>query len=226
VSEIEVINLYLQRKLESKIWINHPKFSAITKIEQLRLASEIGLKIPETCVSSSSSTILDKFGGISKVITKPIANYLEFVDEDKHYITYSQRCNMKYGEHFFPSLFQRLIERAYELRVFVFQEHIFPMMIFCDEDNDNIDIRYKNYEKRTTYSSCSLSENLSQSLLLFMKKSQIQTGSFDLIVDQIGDTYFIEINPFGQFDFVSQNCNYQIEKHIACKLYEEYKKTL
>ncbi|MCK9321701.1 MAG: hypothetical protein M0P32_06835 [Bacteroidales bacterium] len=221
--EAEVINSYFQKKLESKLWINHPFNASISKFEQLETAIEVGFRIPKTCISNLSNTILGKLQG--DIITKPMSECLNFTENGKHYVTYTQKCIIGKDERFFPSLFQEQIKRAYELRVFVFYRSIYPMMIFTEE-TDNIDIRYKNYVKTNTYSSCKLSESITRSILLFMEKSKLQTGSFDLIVDKKGDTYFLEVNPFGQFDFVAKNCNYNIEERIAEYLYEEYTKTI
>jgi len=48
-----------------------------------------------------------------------------------------------------------------------------------------------------------------------MKKINLDNGSIDIIVDNNGKYYFLEINPVGQFGMVSIPCNYYLEKKIA-----------
>ena len=43
----------------------------------------------------------------------------------------------------------------------------------------------------------------------------INTGSIDLIYSLSNEYVFLEVNPQGQFDWLSKNCNYYIEKDIA-----------
>ena len=51
-----------------------------------------------------------------------------------------------------------------------------------------------------------------------MKALKLESGSIDIIVDEQDDYYFLEVNPVGQFHFVSHICNYYIEKEIAQSL--------
>lgn len=49
----------------------------------------------------------------------------------------------------------------------------------------------------------------------FMNKIGLKTGSIDVILTPENEFYFLEINPTGQFGWVSQNCNFYLEKEIA-----------
>jgi glutathione synthase/RimK-type ligase-like ATP-grasp enzyme len=57
-------------------------------------------------------------------------------------------------------------------------------------------------------------------LILLMKQLQLESGSIDMIVTPNNEYVFLEVNPVGQFDYVSKLCNYFIEKEIAVKLIE------
>ncbi|MDO9254630.1 MAG: hypothetical protein Q7U54_03885 [Bacteroidales bacterium] len=48
-----------------------------------------------------------------------------------------------------------------------------------------------------------------------MKKLKLNMGSIDIIKSIEGKYYFLEINPVGQYDFVSFHCNYNIHMEIA-----------
>lgn len=49
----------------------------------------------------------------------------------------------------------------------------------------------------------------------FVYDNEYTTGSIDLIYSVDNQFIFLEINPMGQFDWLSGNCNYHIEKKIA-----------
>jgi glutathione synthase/RimK-type ligase-like ATP-grasp enzyme len=48
-----------------------------------------------------------------------------------------------------------------------------------------------------------------------MRSLKLSTGSVDMIVNRNQDYIFLEVNPVGQFQFLSQICNFQIEQKIA-----------
>ena len=58
------------------------------------------------------------------------------------------------------------------------------------------------------------------SRILLMKQLQLESGSIDMVVTPNNEYVFLEVNPVGQFDYVSKLCNYFIEKEIAVKLIE------
>jgi glutathione synthase/RimK-type ligase-like ATP-grasp enzyme len=51
-----------------------------------------------------------------------------------------------------------------------------------------------------------------------MSQLEMTTGSIDLIVDNDETYYFLEVNPVGQFGFISNWCNAIIEREIALEL--------
>ena len=48
-----------------------------------------------------------------------------------------------------------------------------------------------------------------------MKKSNLDTGSIDIVVTKKEEYVFLEVNPVGQFGWVSSNCNYYLEEKVA-----------
>ena len=48
-----------------------------------------------------------------------------------------------------------------------------------------------------------------------MNKLELISGSIDLIKSQNGKYYFLEVNPNGQYDWVSQYGGYYLDKKIA-----------
>jgi D-alanine-D-alanine ligase-like ATP-grasp enzyme len=48
-----------------------------------------------------------------------------------------------------------------------------------------------------------------------MKSLDLNSGSFDIIFTKQNKFVLLEVNPIGQFHWLSKNCNYKIEKIIA-----------
>ena len=48
-----------------------------------------------------------------------------------------------------------------------------------------------------------------------MKHLGLNTGSIDMIVTPEREYVFLEVNPAGNIEMVSKNCNYPIEQEIA-----------
>ncbi|HQB76850.1 MAG TPA: grasp-with-spasm system ATP-grasp peptide maturase, partial [Tenuifilaceae bacterium] len=48
-----------------------------------------------------------------------------------------------------------------------------------------------------------------------MKELGLDTGSIDMIVTEKREFIFLEVNPIGNIEMVSKNCNYPIERDIA-----------
>jgi D-alanine-D-alanine ligase-like ATP-grasp enzyme len=58
---------------------------------------------------------------------------------------------------------------------------------------------------------------------ILLKKIKINSGSIDMIVTPANEFYFLEINPTGQFNFLSEYTNSYVEKLIAYKLIKHEK---
>jgi glutathione synthase/RimK-type ligase-like ATP-grasp enzyme len=63
-----------------------------------------------------------------------------------------------------------------------------------------------------------LPKNIRLKIDRLMKKLKLESGSIDMIVSPDNEYFFLEVNPVGQFNFISELCNYYIEKDIAISL--------
>ncbi len=191
-------------------------------ILHLNIAQKLGFKIPKTRVITSKLN-LAKILKEGLFITKPIGNrHLDIQLENEFRIESkgTSRINLSdihnLDEYFSPILIQEEIEKNYEVRVFVFLELIFAMAIYS-QGNSKTELDYRNYDGRYP-NRCipiALPNWVEIAIFSFMKKSGLDSGSIDLIYSKSGDYYFLEVNPCGQFTWLSQNCNYNIEYEIA-----------
>ena len=193
-----------------------------TKLAQLQRARECGLTIPATIITNNKKELLAfsrRLNGRSLII-KPIKEIqLVCTDDAQFFSTYTKvlpndLCDVP--EVFFPSLFQEAVSKVYELRVFYFNEECYSMAIFSqDDEQTKDDFRRYNLTKPNRYIPHQLSDELVAKMRHFMRSFDMQTGSFDFLVDEADNHFFLEVNPGGQFGMVSFPCNYYLEREVA-----------
>ena len=101
-------------------------------------------------------------------------------------------------EHFYPSLFQNLIEKKFEIRTFFLLDRFYSMAIFSQQkESTSIDFRNYDVKNPNRYVPFSIPKSIESKLKLFMKKLDLKTGSIDLIVTPNDEYVFLEVNPVG-----------------------------
>jgi len=194
------------------------------KIYDLYLARECGLIVPDTLITNTKNHLVSFKKKYKKIITKPIKNPFIHIDKDKIYFTsHNFLVDNNYIEglddYFTISKFQEYIEKEVEIRAFYFEGSFFSMAIFSQyDDKTKIDFRNFNTESHNKEVPFSLPRLVTRKLTKLLNKKNINTCSIDLILSPDNDFVFLEINPQGQFGWVSKNCNYYIEEFIALKL--------
>ena len=119
-------------------------------------------------------------------------------------------------ETLFPSLFQELVEKEYELRVFYINRTFYSMAIFSQLDKQtSIDFRNYNRQKPNRTVPYQLPLHIEKKLLQLIDHFEFTTGSIDIIKSISGEYIFLENNPVGQFGMTSSPCNYRLEKIVA-----------
>ncbi len=191
------------------------------KLITLQKAKDIGLLIPQTAVLSNKEGI-----GESKLITKSIGNIFMIQYNGMFQSVGTQRVEQRnlddLGDWFFPTLFQNEVEKEFEARIFFINDEYYAMAIFSQlDDTTSLDFRNYNMAKPNRVVPYSLPNDVKNKLQALMQELDLNTGSIDMIVTPEGDHVFLEVNPTGQFGWVSHNCNYFIEKRIASWLSEK-----
>ena len=76
---------------------------------------------------------------------------------------------------------------------------------------------FKNYDhaKPNKVLPYTLHSSLQEQLKTLMNKTRLDSGSFDIILTPESEYIFLEVNPIGQFQWLSRNCNYFLEKELA-----------
>lgn len=190
----------------------------INKILTLETAKKSGLNVPEYEICTTKTQVL-RFLKKSKAITKPIFNsYPIMLSDLKIGLMYTKEITTEIctllPDVFFPSFIQKAILKEYELRIFYLDKNIYCGAIFSTNDTCNFDHRsVENDELKIV--PYDLDINIRKKIITLMKNLNLNTGSIDMIKSKNGDYYFLEVNPCGQYEALSSNCNFKINERIA-----------
>jgi hypothetical protein len=227
---LETINQHLSLELktlsdfvyfylkENTRLINEPNFYNFNKLIALKNAVKVGLSIPKTIITRDKKDVINFIKQSKSIITKNIQDVLSIVDKDNavSFVQATKICNIDImPEIFFYSKFQNNIDKKYEIRSFVFGEKIFSIAIYTQaNESSKIDGRHIDKFNLVRIVPYFLPSEVEEKILQFMKLCDLFTGSIDMIYTG-NDYIFLEVNPVGQFDYVSGYGNFQIENHIA-----------
>lgn len=215
---------------ESKksILSDYPGSDNLRKLVDLEMAKRVGLPIPSTIVSSNKKELL-LFLKSHESITKVISNTFHFVNGEE--ISGYQGTKVikakdisKLEKITFPILLQELLSKEFEIRV-LFLNGIFYTMAILDPIK-HIDVRtnFTLDKPRWRLIPFKLPGVILKKVKLLFSKLKLKAGSIDMIYTTNNQYYFIELNPCGQFDWLSYPCNYQVEKFIADTIFINYEK--
>ena len=198
-----------------------------SKEEQMKIASSLGLKIPETCITNNpdeakkfvlshpkgaitkmqSSFAIDR-GGVEHVV------FTNVITEDNlEAIDSLQYC---------PMQFQEKLEKQKELRITIVGDAVFSFAVDSQKlDNAKIDWRREGVELLDQWEPYDLPEPIKQKLLKMMDIYQINYGAVDIIVTPENEHYFLEINSAGEFFWLDRLIDGAISDQIAKVLSDE-----
>ena len=216
LNEWEEIRAYLFFLLDKKKHLgSYQKERFHNKLITLHIARQVGLNVPKTQIVMKKSSIMK-----GKKITKSIGNMFSICKDKIVQFISTQRVsteNIKIlDNYFYPTLFQKEIIKRYELRVFFINNSFYAMAIFSQFDpQTRLDYRNYNNEKPNRMVPYQLPEIIKQKLIKLAQLLGLNMGSIDLIVANDDEIYFLEVNPSGQFGWLSYYCNYFLEREIA-----------
>ncbi len=197
------------------------------KLVNLSIAKDVGFKIPNTLITNNRGELLAFYEKFAPLITKDLRVPVSITTRNKHILsTGVKQINethiRKLNDTFVPIFLQQYVPKKYEIRIFVVCQQLFCMAIFSQRDEQTkIDYRNYNQLKPNRCVPVKLPAEVTAKVWAFMDKAEMNTGSIDLIVTPKNEYYFLEINPMGQFHWLSQNCNFYVERAIAKFLCDE-----
>ena len=195
------------------------------KINALSLAKDVGLSIPPTIVTGNRKDIEVFVKTYGDLVCKSLDLNFDYYDvhDESWFHSYTTNFSIedleKMPDNFAISAFQKKIEKKYEIRTFYLNNKCYSMAIFSQLNYKTmIDYRRYDSEKMNRIVPYKLPLSIKHKVVAFMKRANLKTGSIDLIKSNKNEFVFLEVNPIGQFGYLSGNCNYYLEKEIAMHL--------
>lgn len=178
------------------------------KANQMAVAREVGLAVPETLITNDAGAVKALASRHAEIIVKPLA-YNGFAVGEKQYGCFTNVLTAADAEElcsedlaYAPAIFQQRISKAEELRVTVIGEEVFACAIETKQGTpEHIDWRIESVEDlphRLIELPAEISVRLKKTLAIM----GLNFGAFDLIRNETGEYFFIEVNPNGQYYWI------------------------
>jgi hypothetical protein len=172
--------------------------AAAVKPYQLAVAQRVGLRIPDTLITSDPQHVkefIDRHQGsvIHKAMTALPQAFLEtrlWQDEDLSRLEHLPLA---------PTIFQEFIDGPADIRVTIAGDEQFAAQIASSSSRIGIDSRL---DLDVPARACDLPSDVSASLDALMRGLGLSFATIDLKLDAQGDHYFLEVNPQGQFLYI------------------------
>ncbi len=221
IEENKKIIDFLNRYFKAVKHLNSDFDNETNKLHNLTVASGCGLHVPQSIVTGQKDEFLSfqkaaKCNFITKAIDRGSIYIEKTISMFGHTHLLLEPEIDKMPETFGLSLFQQYVEKLYDLRIFYINGKFFASAILS-QTNDKTKTDFRNYdsEKPNRIIRYKLPSEIELKLDRFMKNSDLRSGSIDMVIDKRKEYYFLEVNPIGQYSFISNRCNYQLDKVIA-----------
>ena len=194
--------------------------SAENKLKQLRIATEVGLEIPQTLVTNDPMEARKFFQELEgKMITKLLTPLSSGMEPSSFFLYTSTvtEADLEDAERlrYCPMVFQEQVPKLWELRVVYVAGKLFVGALDASRyarktmdwrNASPTDCPWEQYE---------LSGEVVSRLNLFMNKLGLLYGAIDLIQKPNGEYIFLEVNPIGEWGMLEKDLGLPIGDAIA-----------
>lgn len=211
------------RLINTARWMNHPKFLflAKNKIEQLKVAKDIGFKIPNTLISFNNEKIKKFFKENSCIIGKAVKHGF-YAQENFVKIALTRELTKDQIEDLqsyasIPMIYQNTINKLYDLRVTVIGDKVFPTALYSQEHIiSKIDWRAWDLEEKfdLKHEIVSLPKHISEKCIAITRYFNLNFSAIDMIFTEDNDYVFLELNPNGQWAWLEEKVGYNLRDSI------------
>ncbi len=196
-------------------WMNPPTAneSASRKAYQLKVASRLGMAVPDTLMTSDrdeAMAFVDRLG-LEHVIYKIFGATLDVWRETRR-LTLDD-LPMLDTLDLAPVIFQELVPAQADVRITVVGERVFPMAI--DSRATSYDVDFRVTLGDATTSAIELPDDVHGQVLTLMEELGLAYGAIDMRLTPEGEYVFLEINPAGEFLFSEAGTGFPITDAMA-----------
>lgn len=207
-------------------WVSHPEAlkSGSMKSRQLRVATEIGLIVPDTYIGNSPEQMrifASHYNNLAvKSIFMPAVQIVNDSGNDRlvlytRKISRNELMNLVQRAQNCPVILQPYIEKDFELRVTVVGNHTFACAIYSQKSKKTLE-DWRRYDvANTPHTVFKLPQEIHVKLVSLVRNLGLVFGCIDMIVTPKGEYVFLEINPNGQWLWIERLTELPIGKELA-----------
>jgi len=181
------------------VWVNHPISSRLAsyKILQLRLARQLGFKIPRTLFTNDVGA-LEKFYSSEGEIVAKVVNATPTTLPKRFIPTRligREAVSKKSAIRVCPVQYQKFIHKDCDVRVNVIGSQVFATAIYSTQIDGRVDI------ESAVHKTHHLPHDIEERCQLYCRRLGLSYGAIDLLLSH-GEYYFLEINPNGKWGWI------------------------
>jgi glutathione synthase/RimK-type ligase-like ATP-grasp enzyme len=201
-------------------WLSSPNAIALAekKPYQLKLAYELGFRVPETRITNNSH-VASKLAEQHELVAKAVSSGY-FSTPDGFASIFTSRVRQEDLAELgsltlSPVTFQEFVHKALDIRVTIVGNHIFATEIHSQSHassaidwraTDTPDIPHLRHE---------LPSDVAHKCMLMVKHLGLSFGAIDLALTPGGDYIFFEINPNGEWVWIEEKLGFPISRCLA-----------
>jgi len=212
--------------LEPALWMNHPHANTLSrsKLLQLRLASRLGFTVPDTRVTADPEEIRRQYQvWEGRMIAKLAGGQIVGGHIASQYVVHTSLITNDDLQDdgalsACPAIYQRLVEKSYDLRVTVVGDEVFACRIDSQRHKAaRVDWRGMGHAELDLH-PLDLDATVADRCRALLRALGLEIAGIDLVVTPVGEMVFLEINAAGQWAWVQEATGLPIAAAIAQRL--------
>ncbi len=190
------------------------------KLPQLAVARHLGMRIPDTLVTSSPQ-LAAEFAGDGPTVIKAVAEARVVLgDRERVGLVSAAEAGIDWGLiRFAPVVLQRLVPKVADLRVTAVGRRLFAVEITTPAGGP-VDFRGVDID-RCEYAVVSLDSRLQAACFGFLEHFGLRFGAFDFALDGQSEPWFLECNPAGQWGWLENLAGIPVTAALVDLLLEQ-----
>jgi len=205
----------LWQLLQHVPWMNDPNRddAASRKARQLSVATEVGLRIPRTLITSDPARARQfaELMGAGRTIYKTFSCTHAIWRETR--LLREEDLRLMDAVRVAPVIFQEFVPADCDLRITAVGSRLFPAGIRSVPRDGRIDFRMTVGDAAMTAEE--LPSQVADQLRALLARLGLQYGAIDMRRTPDGEYYFFEVNTAGEFLFVEDRTGQSIARAIA-----------
>ena len=188
---------------------------AANKLLQLQVATQLGLTVPKTLVTTSCRDSREFFEHNEHTVVKTLGGFGSVIDKRRFKAIYTNRVSiddMQNAEslRLAPVIFQEEIDKLYEVRATLVGSSMFSCKIESQR-SERTATDWRRYDfNNVPHSPIDLPKDIEEKLKQLAQHFGIRFASFDLAVSKTKDLIFFEMNPNSQWVWIERLTGLQI----------------